>query len=338
MCLGINIYNKDSLRSDTIKGYAKAAIKLFRLRDFPAPFDFNDTSSMAATVLNNYEEQEDIASQRLPLDDHIFAQILQISSSSDFLSKECCLSDIIILSRYLGFRLSEYGQKSHSKIELHNFPDGRSIIKAITTQDLVFTGKDGTQLTRFDPENIQHVVRLTVTFRIQKNRRNGEKKHILPDSNNPEMCPVRAALRLVQRAQELEQLQSNPCAVYQNKGNMTYVTGKDMSSFLQNMATMAYPGMPKSDIKRYTSHSLRVTAAVLLHEEGHDGDYIKIQLRWLGESYRVYLRSTLKVLQKHTNSLAKSAAVSIRLANLSQNVSHSATEIDPTDMGSYEEF
>lgn len=308
---------------------------MFRLRGFPDPFDFNDKNSMAATILKNYEEQENIATQRSPLNEKFFAAMLEIMISSDFMSKEYCLCDLAILSRYFGFRLSEYGQKSHSKPDYHVFPSGKETLKAISSQDLVFFRKDGNQFIEYNSNEVDGIDRLDITFKVQKNRRNGEKKHVLPDRENPKMCPVRAAVRLVRRANNLGQSQSLPCVVYQFKNNKRYVTGNDVSSFLQNIARKLYPDMSETDIRKFSSHSFRVTAAVLLHEQGHDGDYIKIQLRWLGDSYRLYLRSTHKILQQHSDSLSKSASISIKLANLPQNVSYSADQIDSSFMGTY---
>ena len=149
------------------------------------------------------------------------------------------------------------------------------------------------------------------------------------------MCPVLAALRLAIRAKNLGQSQSLPCADYHLKNKMRYITGKDISSFLQNIARELNPDMPNSEIKKFSSHPLRVTAAVLLHEQGHDSDYIKIQLRWLGDSYRVYLRSTHTILQRHSDSLTKSAHTSIKLANLPQHVSYSVDQVDKNVMGTY---
>ncbi len=290
---------------------------------------------MAATILRNYEQQEDIAAQRSPLNERFYAAMLQKMTLSNFNSKEYCICDIAILARYLGFRLSEYGQKTQSKPEYHSFPCGnKTTLKAISSQDLVFFTKDGKQLTEYDLNEIDEIDYLEVTFKVQKNRRNGEKKQVLPDRKNPEMCPVLAALRLVIRARNLGQIQSLPCAVY-HLNKMRYITGKDISTFLQNIARELYPDLPDSEIKKFTSHSLRVTAAVLLHEQGHDGDYIKIQLRWLGDSYRVYLRGTHTILQRHSDSLAKSAYTSIKLANLPQHVSHSVDQVDKDVMGTY---
>ena len=61
--------------------------------------------------------------------------------------------------------------------------------------------------------------------------------------------------------------------------------------------------MPKSELSLLSCHSLQVWAAVLLHEAGKDGDYIKIRLRWVSEAYRVYLRNTRTSARLHNDAL-----------------------------------
>ena len=46
---------------------------------------------------------------------------------------------------------------------------------------------------------------------------------------------------------------------------------------------------------------------MLLHEAGELPGFIKKRLRWLGESYRVYLRDTLKTSQQQNDALADSS-------------------------------
>ena len=53
--------------------------------------------------------------------------------------------------------------------------------------------------------------------------------------------------------------------------------------------------MPKRELMKYSCYSVRVWACVTLDEEGMSPDFIKNRLRWLGESYRVYLRDTNKI-------------------------------------------
>ena len=58
---------------------------------------------------------------------------------------------------------------------------------------------------------------------------------------------------------------------------------------------------------KYSSHSIRVWACVVLDEAGMPPDFIKKRLRWMGESYRVYLRDTNKINEKHVQALKTSA-------------------------------
>ena len=44
-------------------------------------------------------------------------------------------------------------------------------------------------------------------------------------------------------------------------------------------------------------------AAVLLHEAGKDGPYIKMRLRWLSDFFHIYLRNTRWICAQHTAAL-----------------------------------
>eukprot|EP00957_Ditylum_brightwellii_P202267 15329363-Ditylum_brightwellii.AAC.1 len=53
------------------------------------------------------------------------------------------------------------------------------------------------------------------------------------------------------------------------------------------------------DIKRFSSHSIRVGACVLLHSSGKDGDFIKLRLHWKSDTCRLYLRNTTLLSAQH---------------------------------------
>jgi hypothetical protein len=74
---GINYYNKNNLRSSTLRGYTTAVNTLFELRNYRPPTDLNDENNMAGVIINNIIKKENIAKQRVPLDSVIFAEILQ---------------------------------------------------------------------------------------------------------------------------------------------------------------------------------------------------------------------------------------------------------------------
>eukprot|EP00957_Ditylum_brightwellii_P203796 15336242-Ditylum_brightwellii.AAC.1 len=49
--------------------------------------------------------------------------------------------------------------------------------------------------------------------------------------------------------------------------------------------------LPK-DIKRFSSHFIRVVACVLLQSSGKDGELIKLRLSLKSDTFRLYLRNT----------------------------------------------
>ncbi len=73
---GVNFRNKDSLRSNTIKGYATGINLLFMLRGMKVPIVLSDPNNMASILINNLIKEEDIARQRGPLDSNNYAKLL----------------------------------------------------------------------------------------------------------------------------------------------------------------------------------------------------------------------------------------------------------------------
>jgi hypothetical protein len=74
-------------------------------------------------------------------------------------------------------------------------------------------------------------------------------------------------------------------------------------------------------LKQYSAHSLRVWACVLLNEAGKLPDYIKKRLRWLGDSFRMYVQDTAIIQHQHIDALlAASQEVMDLMAALSKDV------------------
>jgi hypothetical protein len=96
--------------------------------------------------------------------------------------------------------------------------------------------------------------------------------------------------------------------VYVNhQGNVKYLTGNKISELLQAIAKKCHPDLTKDEIFCFSSHSGRVWAVVLLEEAGMNPDFIKSWLCWMGESYRLYLRDTAILQQKHIAALEQSS-------------------------------
>jgi hypothetical protein len=96
--------------------------------------------------------------------------------------------------------------------------------------------------------------------------------------------------------------------VYLNhQGVVKYLTGSKIAELLQSITKTCHPDLTKEEILRFSSHSGRVWAVVLLDEAGMNPDFIKSRLRWLGDSYRLYLRDTAVLQLKHIAALEQSS-------------------------------
>jgi hypothetical protein len=84
---------------------------------------------------------------------------------------------------------------------------------------------------------------------------------------------------------------------------MLYLTGNKITELLRAAVHTIQPDTSKEDLKRYSTHSLRVWACVLLDEAGKSPEYIKKRLRWLGDSFRMYLRDTSVIQHQHVDAL-----------------------------------
>ena len=341
---GVNYTNKDGLRAATLSGYASAIGLLFGLRGFDPPIVMSDPNNWGASLISNCKKEEDIAVQRLPLNNTIFAELKKMahaSKSPD--SEKNVLFDVTCIGRFLGPRVSEYAQTSPTTIDYHVYPSGKRVIKAFIADDFIFLDKlgkiiDSQSLT---DESTDVVKKLRCTWRIQKNRRNGQAITLSSDDKHPQLCPVRAALRLVLRARRCGQPDDRPVACYKAKDKLLYLTGKRVAALFREAVKTIYPNMSKVERARYSAHSLRVWACVLLDEAGMSPQFIMSRLRWMGNSFRMYLRDTDVIQDKHLDILRAASQEVIDLIDVDTDtllseiaIGLSNVELD-NEMGEY---
>ncbi len=107
---------------------------------------------------------------------------------------------------------------------------------------------------------------------------------------------MRSTTRLVLQAKGLNQPDDMPAVVYKTKkGKVIYLTGNKIAKLLQRAVKEVRPDTTSDKLKRYSTHSLRVWACVLLNEAGKLPDYIMKRFQWLGDSFRMYLRDTANI-------------------------------------------
>ncbi len=276
-------------RSKTVQGYIESINTLFRLREFPIPADLSDQANTCAVIISGREKEENVARQRSPITRELFAELLQHGAKSTTDSLKAVVTDWFTFIRVTGLQLAEYVQKTKSKVDVHNYPSSKQVIKAFLPTDWIFYDENG-RVIRDHPsgEACPSPKKMKITFQIQKNRQNDQSITLISDDNHPDICPVQAVYKIFLRSKRLGQTDKQPMAVFVNKnGKIKYLTGNKILDVLRTFARTVHPDLSGDKIKRFSSHSGRVWALVLLDEAGMSPDFCKSRLRWMGESYQL---------------------------------------------------
>ena len=111
------------------------------------------------------------------------------------------------------------------------------------------------------------------------------------ESDTPGFCPVEVGLNIVEMAMALgAKDDADPLCLYRTEtGDVEYITGDMITKYYRFVTQLVFPAISATDLKLISCHSLRVKAAVILHEAGMDGTYIKLRIRWLSNCFQVYL-------------------------------------------------
>ena len=149
-------------------------------------------------------QEEDIARQRAPLDNEIFAELRRSATSS----KSCdsvnnLLFDFVSLGCYIGPCLSEYAQTTQDKVNYHTYPSDTTVIKAFVTSNFIFDDGKKHIVKILDEDSFQQVRIVKITWRIQKNRLNSQLITLLAEVDRPKICPVHGTICLVLRDRRL---------------------------------------------------------------------------------------------------------------------------------------
>ncbi len=116
------------------------------------------------------------------------------------------------------------------------------------------------------------------------------------------ICANTAAGRMVLHARRLGLPDDMPVACYSYKGTLMYLTGKRIAHLFREAVKARYPTTSDAKLQRCFAHSLQVWACVLLVEAGMTPEFIMARLRWMGNSFRMYLRDTGIIQDKHRTS------------------------------------
>ena len=309
-----NTLLSQSIKSNTIRLYLKAASMLSEPRRLMNPLVSlsGSKSSWIEAIIQEQRRWELMPNRQEPVTVAMVLHVCKRATNEHDDSFISAFKDWLIIGMYTGNRKSEWAQEHHigHKGKFATWDEklgGDGSSKAFTQKDFVLLGKNGRHLYTSDSAKVvsRDVEFLEIRYRFQKNKDNGQKLKY-SRSSNLNLCPVRAGLRIRRRAQRLSIPSDTPIAVCRSsKGSkMSYITDKQIDTILQSVAKSLYNLTNLEDIRRFSSHSIRVGACVLLHSSGKDGEFIKLQLRWKSDTFRLYLRNTTLLAGQHCSAVA----------------------------------
>ena len=210
-------------------------------------------------------------------------------------------------------------------------------MKSVNGNDVHFTNQDDKPFVVKSNSNLSCLKSATMKFRHQKNRQNNQEICFHADKENPQSCCVVNLAQMVQQKRRLGHPMHLPLTVYlDGTGLVNYLTGDKLTQVIRKAVRKVYPDMPEKEVQLYSCHSIRVWACVELFEAGMQPEFIKKRLRWLGESYRVYLRDTSNTSKQHMQALQRSATEFMEL--IEQDISDQMAALSVEDHDDENEY
>jgi hypothetical protein len=222
------------------------------------------------------------------------------------------LAEWIFLAFFTGSRLGEYGESKHksgskwSTIPAEDGvpPEWRGQPIAFVAEDFEFF--DGNQ-TRIAHKMAvvwpKSIMRIRIRFRYDKSKFNfqyrtfGKSPHLF-------LCPVKAGLAIIRRAHRLALPAMVPLGQYRAKNHhIKIITGEHVSDLLRDLCIAAYPDPEhymRLNIHNLMSHSMRVTACVVLSNANVSLADICHRLRWNSDAVNLYIRDNLRFINETT--------------------------------------
>jgi hypothetical protein len=299
-----------TLKAGTILRYLQAAAELSIPANMMNPcLDITGKQSKyIRDIINEVKRWESVPDRREPVTKDMIEYIFNKGISLKKSNKDniyTSLADWLIIGQQSGFRRKEWAQdRSHLKKykDIQRNVDGSS--SAFILSDFEFRGKNNRRIDQDSNTEVSKACIVNIKWRFQKNNDNGQIISYVADNLNKIHCYLKACKRIRERAIRLKQALDKPIAVYKSNpkdSKLKYIDDIHVSDILQEAAKAVYHITNKNELKRFTSHSIRVGACVLLHSQNTSTEDIKFRLRWRSDSFRMYLRNIIQLAEKHCN-------------------------------------
>jgi hypothetical protein len=238
----------------------------------------------------------------------MFHYIANLASRASEDSLVRAVTDWIVLGCYTGFRKSEWcsdNQDTYATIDDPNWGDHPNALPTIV-EDFTFATATSRRVhdVHATPDGV--ITFTTLCFRKKKNNDNGQTLTYCRRADSHWLCPTQASLNIIRRARRLGSPHNSPAAVYHDPktGKHRLITASQVAIFLRHVTHKVFNiPLRHKDLLAWSCHSIRVTAANLLHRACFSVSYIKNRLRWRSDTFLMYLRNTFYTADQHTKAI-----------------------------------
>jgi hypothetical protein len=320
-CYAVALVEGDTLlsnkiRHSTLNNYIKLAClchtSLGLADPRRAPINF------IKTITDAVRKFEKVPNRREMIHDSMYEHMLVLYEKYYTKDPDCLLVSLcewMFLGRYTGFRREEWcNEKSNEYTRITDPLWVGNATRSVAIEDFTFFDAKGAPIKIPKslwckplptlPSNISFV---ELCIRKQKNNDNFQKITYSRCVKNPFLCPVYVSFRIHCRGLRLGAPPTYPAAIYWDKPTTTYklITSRQANDFLRQTASSTFDIRPDcKSLAKWSCHSIRVTAANLLHRAKFSDSYIKNRLRWRSDAFLMYLRNTFYTAKDHTSALA----------------------------------
>jgi hypothetical protein len=307
-----------SIRAATMATYGRDVAKLIKLVTGSdprrlSPMDTHDAPQYKA-VLDEVRRLETVPNKQEPFTPEMWHFMhKETSSSANPLGFRAAMHDWSGVGLFLGPRGSEWAQ--HDQFCDFRQPEvaPNNTVRAFTLKDLVFRARGNRHISVSQAlGNPSEVERIYFRYSWQKNGDHGQERIVVRQKKCCDLDAIALTLSIVRRYRDLVGLEHTdfPLAVYRDEsGSILPIRFCEISQEFQRVAAAVYgldPTKPadKKALARWSSHSLRIGACVILHAHGFSTTQIKFLLRWKSDSFMEYLRNLPIVSQQQNAALA----------------------------------
>ena len=320
---GLNIKQLSSISSKTVKNYLRAAashatdngMRDPRYRYYPNGhrMDGSKYFPMLEKLLSHMNKWSKGRSEALPLTIQILSILRDSASTHGPNSSYACTFDAICLGLQTGSRCSEYckGLPTNKQDDFCKVPSSQ-FAGQFAGYPLAFAPEDISFLSSsrlLIPSNqaLTQAAFVRIRFKFDKggtgNLTFRTFKQFSKDKSD--FCPLLAALRALQHWNSFQLHPLTPLFCHELDGRPTFLADNVVTAILRESTVIAYPNplhLYRTRISDVCTHSLRVTAFLILVAARIPTASIEHRLRWASQAWKVYVRESLTQIDQAASS------------------------------------